>query len=71
MVPMNIIQNDNAGSYVYVARSKGEYHAAYKQIIEIGNSYNGVAEVVKGLSEGDRIISAGFQELVDGQYVRF
>ncbi len=71
MVPMNLIQNDNDGSYVYITKEKNSYNAAFKQLVQIGNTYNGVAEVVKGLSKGDRIVSAGFQELVDGQYVRF
>jgi len=35
------------------------------------NSYNGVAEILKGLSVGDKIISVGYQELVDGEYVRY
>ena len=43
----------------------------YKQPVTLGNSYNGVAEVLKGLTEGDKVISAGYQELVDGEYVRF
>jgi membrane fusion protein, multidrug efflux system len=70
-VPMNLIQNDQLGNYVYVVRSKDKFNAAFKQPIEIGSSYNGVAEVVKGLNEGDKIISVGYQELVDGEYVRF
>jgi membrane fusion protein, multidrug efflux system len=71
LVPMNVIQTDNDGSYVYVTRSKDKYNAAYKQPIVIGNSYNGVAEVIHGLEDGDKVISVGFQELVDGEYVRF
>jgi len=70
-VPMNVVQNDQAGSYVYVIRSKEQYHAAFKQPVILGNSYNGVAEVVKGLAIGDKVISVGYQELVDGEYVRF
>jgi membrane fusion protein, multidrug efflux system len=70
-VPMNVIQTDPTGSYVYVIRSKDRYNAAYKQPVVIGNSYNGVAEVMKGLSDGDKVISVGYQELVDGEYVRF
>jgi len=70
-VPMNVIQTDPTGSYVYVIRSKDRYNAAYKQPVVIGNSYNGVAEVMKGLSNGDKVISVGYQELVDGEYVRF
>ena len=47
-VPMNVIQTDQVGSYVYVVRSKDKYNAAFKQPVVIGNSYNGVAEVTQG-----------------------
>jgi len=70
-VPMNVIQTDLKGSYVYVIRQKDKYNGAFKQPVQIGNSYNGVAEILKGLGEGDRIISVGYQELIDGEYVRF
>jgi RND family efflux transporter MFP subunit len=70
-VPMNVIQKDMTGSYVYIVRSKDKYNCALKQPVVIGNSYNGVAEVVRGLAVGDRVISVGYQELVDGEYVRF
>lgn len=70
-VPMNVVQTDQIGSYVYVVRSKEKYHAAFKQPVILGNSYNGVAEVVEGLAVGDKVISVGYQELVDGEYVRF
>jgi RND family efflux transporter, MFP subunit len=70
-VPMNVIQTDQAGSYVYVVRSRERYNAAFKQPVILGISYNGVAEVLKGLAIGDKVISVGYQELVDGEYVRF
>jgi membrane fusion protein (multidrug efflux system) len=70
-VPMNVIQTDQVGSYVYVVRSKEKYNAAFKQPVILGISYNGVAEVVNGLAVGDKVISVGYQELVDGEYVRF
>ena len=71
LVPMNVIQTDQVGSYVYVIRPKDKFNAAIKQPVVIGNSYNGVAEILKGLAVGDKVISAGFQELIDGEYVRF
>lgn len=71
LVPMNVIQTDNVGSYVYVVRPKDKYNAAIKQPVEIGNSYNGVAEIVKGLNTGDKVVSIGYQELIDGEYIRF
>jgi len=70
-VPMNVVQTDLTGSYVYVIRPKDKFSAAYKQPVVLGNSYNGVAEVLQGLKIGDKIISIGYQELVDGEYVRF
>ena len=70
-VPMNVIQTDLTGSYVYVVRSKDKYNAAFKQPVTLGISYNGVAEILKGLAIGDKVISVGYQELVDGEYIRF
>jgi membrane fusion protein (multidrug efflux system) len=71
LVPMNVIQTDQVGSYVYVVRPKEKYNGAFKQQVQIGNSYNGVAEILKGLNLGDKVISVGYQELIDGEYIRF
>jgi membrane fusion protein, multidrug efflux system len=71
LAPINVIQNDQEGSYVYVVRQKDKFNAAYKQPVLIGNSYNGVAEILKGLTVGDKVVSTGYQELIDGQYIRF
>jgi len=71
LIPMNIIQTDLNGSYVYVIRPKDKFSMAVKQPVVIGTSYNGVAEIVNGLAVGDKVISVGFQELIDGEYVRF
>jgi RND family efflux transporter MFP subunit len=71
LVPMNVIQTDQVGSYVYVVRSKDKFSAAFKQPVVLGISYNGVAEILKGLAVGDKVISAGYQEMIDGEYVRF
>jgi membrane fusion protein (multidrug efflux system) len=71
LVPINIIQTDQVGSYVYLIHSKDKFNAAVKQPVVIGKSYNGVAEILSGLAVGDKVISAGYQELLDGEYVRF
>lgn len=71
VVPVNLIQNDQKGAYVYIVKEKDKYHAAYKQYLKTGMSYNGLSEVVDGLKDGDKIVKAGFQELVDGEYIRF
>jgi len=71
LLPMNVVQIDQTGSYVYVVRSKDKFTAAFKQPITLGSSYNGVSEVLQGLNAGDKVISVGYQELIDGEYVRF
>jgi membrane fusion protein (multidrug efflux system) len=71
LLPMNVIQTDLSGSYVYVIRPKGRYNAAFKQPVVLGNSYNGIAEIMGGLKVGDKVVSVGYQELIDGEYVRF
>ncbi len=70
-IPMNVIQTDKEGSYVYVIRKKDNYDSAVKQPVIIGNTYNGVAEILQGLGVNDKVVTAGFQELIDGEYVRF
>jgi RND family efflux transporter MFP subunit len=70
-LPMNVIQTDLTGSYVYVVRQKDKFNAAHKQTVVLGTSYNGVAEVIEGLTVGDKVVSAGYQDLVEGEYIRF
>jgi membrane fusion protein (multidrug efflux system) len=71
LLPMNVIQTDLSGSYVYVIRPKGRYNAAFKQAVVLGNSYNGIAEILNGLEVSEKVVSVGYQELIDGEYVRF
>jgi len=71
VLPMNVIQTDATGNYVYVVRPKDNYTAAFKKTITIGSSYNGLAEIINGLAKGDKVVSTGYQELIDGEYVRF
>lgn len=70
-VPINIIQTDLDGSYVYVVRKKDNYDGAFKQPVVIGSTYNGIAEILQGLAVNDKVVTAGFQELIDGEYVRY
>ncbi len=70
-LPMNVIQTDKEGSYVYVVRGKDSYNGAFKQLVTIGNTYNGIAEILNGLKPEDKVVTTGFQELIDGEYVRY
>lgn len=66
VVPSSVILKDaNQDSYVYVL--KGEN--VVQTNIEIGQSYKGETEVLKGLSNGDKVIDKGARKLVDGDIV--
>ena len=67
-VPTNTIQQNEKGQdYVLIA----DNHKATKRIIETGSNYNGTTVVTKGLSKGDKIISFGYSEVVDGQNIGY
>jgi multidrug efflux pump subunit AcrA (membrane-fusion protein) len=38
--------------------------------VKVGKQYNGVAEILEGLNEGDELITTGFQDLTDGQSLK-
>jgi RND family efflux transporter MFP subunit len=60
----NLVQNTDNGSIVYVTEDKGGKLVSSMRIIKIGQSYNGRVEVVEGLKVGDKLITFGFEDLV-------
>lgn len=71
VVPINFIQNSDEGSYVMVAKQDGAKHVARKQFVKVGKTYGGMAEITNGLTEADQIISTGYQDLNDGDAIKF
>lgn len=71
VIPVNLVQKDEKTEYVYVASKQGDKYVAAKKEIETGMTYKGRVEVVKGLSANDQLITAGYQNLSDGQPVVF
>lgn len=66
-IPVNTLQNDEAGKYVMLAVKEGDKLLARKRSVTIGELYNGRLEVKSGLQAGDQLITEGFQNLYDGQ----
>lgn len=67
-VPTNTIQQNEKGeSYVLVA----DNNTAVKRVITTGNAYDGTTVVLSGLSKGDKVISFGYSEVVDGQKISY
>ncbi len=67
VVPSSVILKDSKqDSYVYVLKPNGK---VTKTAIEVGQSYKGKTEVLKGLNNGDKVIDKGARKLVDGDEV--
>lgn len=62
-VPVKLINKSAEGDFIFVEENK----AARKKKIRLGQTYNGLAEVVEGLKPGDHVISAGYMDLNEGE----
>lgn len=69
VLPVDLVQKDEQNAYVLVVDDKGGRKVAAKRVIQTGNTYNGKVEVTQGLQPGDQVISAGYQNLNEGQVV--
>jgi membrane fusion protein (multidrug efflux system) len=67
IIQENVIQKSIDGHYVLVA----ENGRALKRDVETGNSYDGKIIVTQGLKPGDKLITFGYTEVVDGQKIDF
>jgi len=72
IVPVNIIQKISDENYIYLAeKNTANKYVAKKVKVELGQTYNGYAEIIKGIKEGDKCIINGYQNLEDGQLLNF
>jgi RND family efflux transporter MFP subunit len=71
VVPVNVIQKDETSNFVYVASQEGKGEVARRKKITTGLVYKDKAEVVQGVSANDKVITAGYQDLNEGQPITF
>ena len=69
-VPINVVQSDEKGKYVYVMEKAGEKMIARKKVVNVGEAYNGLIEIKSGLTGGELIITEGYQTVYEGQVVK-
>ncbi len=71
-IPQALIQSSrDDGLFVFVAIDENGKKVARKRPVITLNTFNGLTEIVSGLNEGDRIITAGYKDLYDGQLINF
>ena len=69
VIPVNVVQSDASGKYVFVLIKGSKGNLATRRTIEIGQVQGEMVEVKAGLAKGDVLIIAGYQGLYDGQEV--
>ncbi|WP_286130615.1 efflux RND transporter periplasmic adaptor subunit [Solirubrum puertoriconensis] len=69
VLPVDLVQKDEENSYVFVVEDKGGKKVAAKRVVQTGATYNGRTEITSGLKANDQVISAGYQNLNEGQTV--
>lgn len=68
-IPIDVVQSDEKGKYVYVMEKEGDKMVARKRTITVGEAYKDLIEITAGLKKGDLIITEGYQSVYDGQSV--
>ncbi len=73
VVPVNIIQNDQEGSFVYIALkgTNPKFGTAKKKMVKTGLVQDDKIEIKSGLDLNDLVIVRGFQGLNDGTSLSF
>ena len=66
IIPINIVQNDDKGKFIFVAVTENGKLMARKKAITIGEFYGNNIEILAGLTVGEQIITEGYQSLYDG-----
>jgi len=67
--PINLLQNDEKGKFIYVAVTENKKLVARKRAVTVGQYYGNNIEILSGLNAGDIIVTEGYQSLFDGQSI--
>lgn len=70
VVPLSAVQKSTDGEFVYVAGKEGDKIVARRKIVQSGMIYNGFTEIKSGLEAGDKVITKGFQNVIEGDAIQ-
>ncbi|HRO42371.1 MAG TPA: efflux RND transporter periplasmic adaptor subunit [Flavipsychrobacter sp.] len=65
VVPVAVLQKTAQGEMLYVA----DGNKARSVVVQTGRNANGMVEILGGLKAGDKVITAGFEDLDNGELV--
>jgi RND family efflux transporter MFP subunit len=69
VIPINVIQSDEKGKYVFVMEKSGDKMVARKKPVIVGESYGQGIEIKSGLSGGEQLVTEGYLNLYEGQVI--
>ncbi len=69
-VPITLVRETPEGKYIYVAKNEDGNLVARRLPVTVGSTYNGLAEITSGITAGDKIITTGFNSLIDGELIQ-
>ena len=67
MVPNVAVQNGQQGTFVYVVDDDSKVHL---KTVQVGITTDTSADILSGISEGDRVVVDGTDRLIEGAQVR-
>jgi RND family efflux transporter MFP subunit len=70
VIPINMTQLSEEGTYAYVAATQNGKMTAEKKIIVPGSVYNGKMEILSGLKSGDILITTGLDDITNGVAIK-
>lgn len=68
-VPVNVVQTDEKGKFVFVYATEGTKTVARKKQVATGQVQGTMVEILAGLAEGEQLVVEGYQGLYDGQLI--
>jgi membrane fusion protein, multidrug efflux system len=69
-VPITLIRESQSGKFIYIAKEESGKQVARRLPVTVGSTYNGLAEITSGVTSGDKIITTGFNSLIDGELIQ-
>lgn len=70
VVPVGAVQKSIDGEFVYVAANENGKTVAKRKTVTSGMTYNGFAEIKNGLAPGDKVITIGYQNVIEGDFIK-
>lgn len=67
VAPINTVQNSRDGQFIYAI----ENNKATRKPVKVGETYGNDALILSGLKSGDRIVTFGYSDIVEGQNLSF